>query len=223
MQCEPTITPQNKPQPPHSHIDWPRSPMIAKAASSRALLGKWRNERRAHQGQSSEKEKENSFSSHSTEGASVPVLQGSQAPASIRWHIPPAPVTHFSITHRQEHAAPVKQIAVTISELKREKAMWGACWKKKALKRICMQPKKAFISVRALHMGWRCWRAEGHRQDRWVLSRGSGREDRQMGAHTAPLSSKQEPELLQLTVMPHCHADPTSLHPSQRDQIPTGT
>ena len=44
--------------------------------------------------------------------------------------------------------------------------MWGACWKRKSNKKeICIQPKKAFPSARALHMGCGCWRAEGRMQD----------------------------------------------------------
>jgi len=96
--------------------------------------------------------------------------------------------------------------------------MWGACWKRKSnKKKIHIQPKKAFPSARALHMGCGCWRAEGHRQDgnRRVLSRCSGRGSRQQGAHgetPSPSLGEQEPKLLQLGVL-----SDLTLHPARGD------
>lgn len=128
------------------------------------------------------KEKENSFCSHSVEGAAVPALRGSQAPAPLAGTsrllqslIPAFPTDKA-----------VEQIAVTSSELNRGGSHVGSRLEKKNPSKIPCKPKekkKAFPSARALRVGsgwgWalgaRVRRGTGRMGSRWVQSRGSGR------------------------------------------------
>lgn len=98
------------------------------------------------------KEKENSFCSRSVEGAAVPALRGSQAPAPLAGTsrllqslIPAFPTDKA-----------VEQIAVTSSELKGGGSHVGSRLEKKKPSKDPCKPKTAFPPARALRMGSGC-------------------------------------------------------------------
>lgn len=115
------------------------------------------------------KEKENSFCSHSVEGAAVPALRGSQAPAPLAGTsrllqslIPAFPTDKA-----------VEQIAVTSSELNGGGSHVGSRLEKKKPSKIPCKPKeKKSLSLSQgpagglwVGMGPGCQSEEGHGQD----------------------------------------------------------